>query len=264
MESETTPTGVSEQDTGTDSGGKEPELPLSPDLIDQLLLDDLDAIRDKVKNKKPLTTAEIKRLQAYKSASQQQDEPSPMEPVWARSQVELAQHLACSRRQLGRYMNIEGDDAPPKPTSDGRYNVTLWKIWAQEHGHLRKKLSAGADRQLLEDRTMQLRNEKLEIENAVRRGELMSVDEVCRVLTEMVSSARDSALAMTHGTAPRVAGLPVPEITKRLRVDLNEGFFGKLSLGEWAKKKAFLAKVSAHLSDLRKKFNLGDGLSVTS
>lgn len=260
------PLGSSEQasEQGANQGTEAPVEPINPEEIDQLLLDDLSAIRKKVKNKKPLNAGEIKRLQAYKAASQQSDDSNVMEPVWARSQVELAQHLGCSRRQLARYLKIEGDDAAPAPTSDGRYNVTLWKIWAQDHGHLRKKLAGAADRQLLEDRTIQLRNEKLEIENAVRRGELMSVDEVCRVISEMYSAARDSALAMTHGTAPRVSGLPVPEITKRLRSDLNDAFFAKLSLGEWAKKKVFLSKVSAHLSGLREKFSLGDGQSVTS
>lgn len=251
MESETTPTEV-----GT---------PLDPEKIDQLLLDDLSAIAEKVKNKKPLTSAEIKRLQAYKNAAVPESAGNePLEPIWAKNMVELAKHIGCSRRQLGRYLKIEGEDAPPEPASDGRYNVMLWKIWAHEHGHLTKKLSTAADRQLLEDRTIVLRNERLEIDNAVRRGELMSVDEVCRVITEMTGGVVDTARSMKHALAPRVVGLTVPEATKRIGQEVDQNLLGKLSLGEWSKKKIFWSRVSAHLSDLRKRFNLGDGLSATS
>lgn len=257
MESETTPTGTAE--------ATELKTPLDPEQIDQLLLDDISAIAEKVKNGKPLTTAEIKRLQAYKNAAAPESTGNePLEPIWAKNLVELAKHLGCSRRQLGRYIDIEGEDAPPEPTSDGRYNVTLWKIWAAEHGHLKKKLSTAADRQLLEDRTIQLRNEKLEIENAIQRGELMSVDEVCRVITEMTAGVVDTARSMKHVLAPRVVGLTVPEATKRIGQEVDTNLLTKLSLGEWAKKKVFWSKVSAHLSDLRKRFNLGVGLSETS
>jgi hypothetical protein len=47
-------------------------------------------------------------------------------------------------------------------------------------------LSTAADRQLLEDKLIQSKIDKQEIDNAVRRGELASVDEVCKVLTDMV------------------------------------------------------------------------------
>jgi hypothetical protein len=237
---------------------------VTPEEIEQLLREDLASVKEKVKNKKPLTEAEIKRLQAHAASIETPKGDDPLEPVWAKNMVELASLLGCSRKQISRYLKLEGEDAAPVPAADGRYNVTLWKLWAQEHGYLRKKLSTAADRQMLEDRTIQLRNERLEIENAVRRGELTGVDDVNRVLTEVFSGAKDSAMASTHGTAPRVAGLPVAEITKRMRLDLNEYFFGKLSLGEWAKKKVFWSKVSAHLSDLHKRFNLGGGLSGTS
>lgn len=247
-------------EAGTETGAKPA---ISPDLVDSLLLEDLSSIMEKVKNKKPLTANEIKRLTAYKTAKQDSETPDPMQPVWASSQAQLATMLGCSRRQVQRFLKIEGEEAAPAPTSDGRYNVTLWKIWASEHGHLRKQLSQAADRQMLEDRQVALRNEKLEIENAVRRGELMDVDEVCRTITEMVSGTVDTARTMKHALAPRVVGLTVPEATKRIGQEMDHALT-KLSLGEWAKKKPFWSKVSAHLSDLHKRFNLGDGLSATS
>jgi hypothetical protein len=87
-------------------------LGVDPEEVAQLLQEDLAAIREKVKNKKPLTEAEIKRLQAHaKSAEANGDEPSSMEPVWAENQVALAKALACSRKQIMRYMKIEGDSS---------------------------------------------------------------------------------------------------------------------------------------------------------
>ncbi len=260
MESETLSQSKSAGENAADG-----EVPaFNAEEIDQLFLEDLLAIREKVKNKKPLTAVEVKRLQAYQAAAQEKPPADALEPVWAKSQVELAKHLRCSRKQISRFLKIEGEDAAPAPTSDGRYNVTLWKLWAQEHGHLQKKLSNAADRQLLEDRTIELRNERLEIDNAVRRGELMSVDEVCRVITDMVGGVVDTARGMKHALAPRVVGLTVPEATKRIGQEIDQNVLTKLSLGEWAKKKVFWSKVSAHLSDLRKRFSLGDGLNATS
>jgi hypothetical protein len=244
---------------------QEPFSGVSPEEVGQLLQEDLSAIKEKVKNKKPLTETEIKRLQAHAATAvtDSSGETDAMEPVWVDNQVALAKALRCSRKQIQRYMKLEGDDAPPAPTSDHRYNVTLWKLWAQEHGYLRKTLSTAADRQLLEDKLLQSKIDRQEIDNAVRRGELMSVDEVNRVLTEMVGGVVDGVRGSKHSLAPRVVGLPVPEATKRIGMELDEQL-AKLSLGEWAKKKIFWSKVSAHLSDLHKRFNLGAGQSVTS
>jgi hypothetical protein len=91
----------------------------------------------------------------------------------------------------------------------------------------------------------------------------MSVDEVCKVITEMVSGTVSGIRGAKHALAPRVVGETVPEATKRIGLELDEQLT-KLSLGEWAKKKIFWSKVSAHLFDLRKRFSLGVGQSATS
>jgi hypothetical protein len=254
---------VAEDGTSGQTTAEQPVEAVTPEEIEQLLREDLASVKEKVKNKKPLTEAEIKRLQAHAASIETPKGDDPLEPVWAKNMVELASLLGCSRKQISRYLKLEGEDAAPAPAADGRYNVTLWKLWAQEHGYLRKKLSTAADRQLLEDRGIQLSNERKEIDNAVRRGELMSVDEVCRVITEMVGGVVDGARGMKHSLSPRVVGLTVPEATKRIGVEVDEQL-QKLSLGEWAKKKIFWSKISAHLSDLHKRFNLGGGQSVTS
>lgn len=182
--------------------------------------------------------------------------------VWVSNQVALAGALGCSRKTIERFLKLEGHDAPPEATSDGRYNVTAWKLWAQEHGRLQKQV-VGNDKQSLELAGMRLANERKEIENAVRRGELMHVDEVCKVLTEVFGSFVSGARGMKHTLAPMVIGVTTAEATKRIGAEVDSTLT-RLSLGEWAKKKMFWSKPYAHLFALHKRFSLGDGQNATS
>lgn len=180
--------------------------------------------------------------------------------IWAKSQVELAEHLGCDRKTIGRWLKAK-DPACPGKSSDGRYNVTLWKLWASSQGK-KPALMKTSDKVSLDNQNMRLRNEKLEIENAIRRGDLLDVDEVCKVITEMVAGFVKRARSSKHTLAPQVIGLNVAEATKRIGKETDEAL-NELALGEWAKKKPFWSSVFATLSDQRKRFNLGDGLSDT-
>lgn len=181
--------------------------------------------------------------------------------VWARNQVELAAALGCDRKSIQRWLKA-GDEECPGKTSDGRYNVTLWRLWVEKKG---KKPAArlGKDKGALEIENIALRNEKLEIENAVRRGELLHVDEACKVLTEMMGAFVMRMRGMKHTLGPQVIGVPVSEATKRIGREVDAGLT-ELSIGEWAKKKPFWGIVYVRLRDLHRKYNLGDGLNDTS
>lgn len=180
-----------------------------------------------------------------------------LQPVWATSQVELAKQLGCDRKTVQRLMKIDGN---PGKTSDGRYNVTAWKLWCMESGHLKKKTAAFSTKADLEIEGQRLKNEKLELENAVTRGELMHVDEVSKVLTEMMGAFVSGIRGMKHSLSPQVVGMPIGEASKRIGKEVDAQL-GKLALGEWAKKKIFWSSVYARLHDLHRKYNLGDGLS---
>lgn len=230
----------------------------------------LEGIRKKVAAKEQLTKADREFLQEHGKPAEVPPETPPdvLEPVWARSQVELAQALGCGRKTVQRYLKIEGDEAPPAATSDGRYNVTLWKLWCQDHGHLEKKLSTAADRQLLEDKTIQLRNEKMAMENAIARGELMTVADCAAVIVGMFSQIVQPLRGMKHTLGPLVVGTTVPEATKRIGREVNEQLTIASQVPVWAQKKKgpaglFWQKLSAELSGLPERFNLGDGLSET-
>ena len=181
--------------------------------------------------------------------------------LWAKNQVELAEHLGCDRKSIQRWMKA-GDAECPGHTSDGRYNVTLWKLWTEKKG---KKSSGrlGKDKGSLELENFRLRNEKLEIENMLRRGELMHSDEVCKVLTEMVGAYVTKTRSAKHTLAPAVVGVSLAEATKRIGRELDEALT-ELALGAWAKKKPFWSSVYATLLALQATHGLGGGPSAMS
>lgn len=180
--------------------------------------------------------------------------------VWAKNQVELAKLLECERKSIQRWLKEDGNDCPGK-RADGRYNVAAWKLWIAKSGR-KVRTSSTASKGDLEMEGLRLKNEKMALENMVRNGELMHVDEVCKVLTEMLSAAVQRARQVKHSLAPSVIGLSQPEAIKRIGHEVDE-VLNELALGDWAKKKAFWSNVYAHLQSLQAKLSLGDGQSAT-
>jgi len=247
-----------------DRGGENPggdaafgDVSFSAEEIKAILAKDLAAIRAKAEAGKPLTEAEVRRLRQSELSFEDQQQAA-LAPIWADNQVELAKELGCDRKTIQRYLKMDGN---PGKASDGRYNVTQWKLWAEEKGRLKKGRKSG-DKEDEELRGLKLKNERIEIENAIRRGELLHVDEVCRTLCEMMAAFVDGSRGMKHRIAPHVVGVSVGEAAKRIGHEVDETLT-RLSLGEWAKKKTFWSSVSATLQDQLKKYGLGHGASAT-
>ena len=246
-------------------GGKRlvPPGDLTSETIEHLLQRDLAAIQAKVEAGKPLSDAEVRRLR--EAVSRREAAPvlptsgsEPSDPLWVPHQTALAESLGCDRRTIRRLLKQEGN---PGKREDGCYSLTAWRIWAMDHGRLKRQVVA-PDKNELECRALLLRNEKLEVENAERRGELMHVDEVTRVLTDMMGAFVQGLRGLKHSLSPQVVGVPVGEAAKRIGREIDEQLT-RLSLGEWAKKKVFWSVVYAHLLDLRRNCSLGGGLSET-
>lgn len=180
--------------------------------------------------------------------------------TWAKNQSELAKAIGCDRKSIQRWMK-ERDPECPGTTADGRYNVSLWRLWTEKKGK-RQQGRLGNDKGSLELAYMKLKNEKLEIENMLRRGDLMHADEVNKVLGEMMGAFVQRLRAVKHTLAPSVVGVSMPEATKRIGREVDD-VLTELALGEWAKKKPFWGTVYAALLDLHKTHNLGAGQSVT-
>lgn len=182
--------------------------------------------------------------------------------VIVKNQSQLAEQLECDRKTIQRWLK-EDPDCPGKAEGGG-FNVTLWKLWIEKTG--KKVRSATAtrhkDRGSLEMQNFRLKNEKLEIENMLRRGDLMHVDEVCKVLTEMMGAFVQKVRGIKHTLAPQVIGATLPEATKRIDRETGEALT-ELALGDWAKKKPFWSIVYARLQDLHQTHSLGSGPSGT-
>lgn len=181
--------------------------------------------------------------------------------TWAKNQSELAEQLDCDRKSIQRWLK-EGDPECPGKTADGRYNVTLWKLWVTKVGKRTGTIAKGKGKIELELENMRLRNEKLDIENMLRRGELMHSDEVCKVLADMMGAFVQKVRGIKHTLAPSVVGVSMPEATKRIAREVDEALT-ELALGSWAQKKTFWSIVYARLHDLQATHNLGSGQSAT-
>lgn len=181
--------------------------------------------------------------------------------VWAKNQSELADALECDRKSIQRWLK-EGDPECPGKTPDGRYNVTLWKLWIAKKGKKVRANTRSKSKSDLEIEHLTLKNEKIELENMIRRGELLHIDEVNKTLSEMMAGFVQHLRKLRHTLSPSVIGVSLPEATKRISTSVDE-VLGEMALGEWAKKKPFWSSVSATLSDLHRKHGLGDGLSDT-
>lgn len=174
----------------------------------------------------------------------------------------MAEAIGCNRKTIQRWLKESHPDCPGQ-TSDGRYNITLWKLFSESTGKKVRSIGKSKDKGALEIENMRLRNEKIDIDNMLRRGELMHVDEVNETLTELVGAFVGRVRAMKNTLAPACFGVSIPEATKRIDIETDEAL-NELALGEWAKKKPFWSSVYAHLQDQLKKNNLGGGLSGMS
>lgn len=195
------------------------------------------------------------------------ESPSPEDvqerlSVWAKNQTELAELLGCDRKTIQRWIKEKDPDCPGA-MPDGRYNVTLWQLWVTTKGKKVRAASKEKDKGSLDMENMRLKNEKLQIENMLRRGELLHIDEVTQVLSEMLGAFSMKVRGMKHTLPNAVVGMSVPEATKRVDREATQAL-SELALGDWAKKKPFWSSVYAHLSDLREKYSLGSGLNGTS
>jgi Bacteriophage CI repressor helix-turn-helix domain len=179
--------------------------------------------------------------------------------VWAKNQIELADHLGVSRESIGRWMKQDGC---PGHKADGRYNIQKWRTWMEASGKGSKKKppKTKLDHEI---ERLQLDNARRRMEQDVARGKLINEDEVIGVLTQLFQGLVNELRTIKHDIAPSVVGESVPEATNRIGRRVDEAL-EKLSLADWAKKKAFWRSVSQKLCDLLVGNRLSTGLVSTS
>lgn len=112
---------------------------------------------------------------------------------WAKTKVELSNALGISRMTLDRWLKLKRSK-PPGHESDGRYNVVEWKNWMRETGRGGGIDGDEADNELprLNAKRLILINERLQLDNEERRGDLISRDEVVKECAEVATALRSA------------------------------------------------------------------------
>jgi len=212
--------------------------------------------RKTAKKKAPAKKGAVTKKKVAKKAA------SNSEPRrgYCNSQQELADFLNCSRSKINRLQRKEGS---PKKTADGKYPMVEWKEFAEKHDKdfsekdVELELERKAKREIQE---IKLAKEKLELEEMM--GNVMHIDDVCKVLSQAFSGMTQALKDSEHKISPLVAGLDVPEARSVIRANHIDAL-QRFSLGDWAKKKPFWRKVYAQLRDLQAIYSPGNGQSET-
>ena len=66
--------------------------------------------------------------------------------TWAKNQTELAEAIGCNRKSIQRWLKEAHPDCPGQ-TSDGRYNITLWKLFVESVGKKVRAIGKGRNGQ---------------------------------------------------------------------------------------------------------------------
>jgi len=207
--------------------------------------------------------AASKKRPAPKKKAARKKKPAPTAQkgrAYADSQQKLAEFLNCSRSTINRLLRKDG--APAK-TADGKYPLVEW----QEFYAKNNKDATVDDAELLLERKAKRRRaevalEKEELELAIAKGELISTEEACRIVSQAFAGTVQGMKDMEHTLAPLCSGLDVPAARAEIRKGSIKAL-EKFSLGDWAKKKAFWRTVYVLLRDLQATSSLGNGQSAT-
>lgn len=172
--------------------------------------------------------------------------------VFLGTQEALAVHLGVERKSIQRWMK--------KPDCPGRakegFNVQEWRAFI-ERNKLGKKVASKGKIELDNEKAA-LVNEGLRLRNAKARGEVCSIEEVVKVLNELVAGFTLNLTQAEFTIAEEVSGVDVGEGVKRLKRRHKE-VLETLALGEWAQKKTFWSSVYAALYGHHKTPDLGLG-----
>ena len=173
---------------------------LNPADAAKILNANLSNIIEKVRGKKTLNASERAQIQAVADG-----EEHGGAQAWAANIVELAEAIGCSRQAVHRWKKLKRN-APPETKSDGRLDVVAWKAWLRETG--RAGGLAGDDMAdelpRLNAKRLLLINERLELDNGERRGELISRAEVIRECAEIATTLRGNLYGQAAGICGEV------------------------------------------------------------
>lgn len=161
---------------------------ISPELARKALAVESANVLKKLQGGKTLNASERALIQSIADG-----EGPESAKAWAANQVELAEAIGVSRQSVNRWLKLKRN-GPPKPRSDGRFSVPDWKKWLRETGRDNGVTGDELADELprLNAKRVLLVNERLELDNAERRGELISRAEVIKEAAEIATSLRSA------------------------------------------------------------------------
>lgn len=182
---------------------------LKPEDAEKVLIKNLANVIRKANTGKPLTAAERALIEQAAAGGTLQDTGS----AFAKTYDELAQRFGLTRKTLQNARKRHPDEAP-RERADGRHDVAAWSQFLIRHNIARTAENiAGAPAAEGQEenrpvtvtdwkaRELELKCEKLEIENARTAGELVEASAVETGATHLVSGFRQAL----NNFVPRLA-----------------------------------------------------------
>lgn len=144
--------------------------------------------------KKQAAGKTLTRREELTLAEASTDAPAGVEN-FVRTQDELAQRLSVSRKTIQNVMNRRDDY--PRPRADGRHDVAAWlKFFADNHIAGADAEGAKEDRPVTvadwKSRELELKCDRLELENAKMAGELVMAKDVEAGISSLLAAARQA------------------------------------------------------------------------
>lgn len=186
---------------------------LKPEDAEKVLTKNLANVIRKANTGKPLTAAERALIEQSAAGGPLTDSGS----AYAKTYDELAQRLGVSRKTLQNAAKRHPSDAP-RHKGDGRHDVAAWSQFVIAHNIARsaENIAGAASAELAQDRPitvtdwkareLELKCEKLAIENARVAGELVEAAEIETGLSALVGAFRQALNNLPGRLAQKIIG----------------------------------------------------------
>jgi hypothetical protein len=195
----------------------ESETPTQPaPIASRVAAQNVKILLERQKAGKPLSRSEIAQIETYFETANGR----PPKEEFAKSLQELADVFHTSRQTIRWWLKA----GAPRASASGFYPIGAWRDWVKENAKQTGDESEELDKARLTCRQIQLKIEKMEIEVAQAKGELMHVDDVRQKLFQSFDTVRRLQLRMGTALASRLAGLEPAEIETEITRALEDSY----------------------------------------
>lgn len=184
---------------------------MADNIVDKILSKDIENIVKKAAQGKPLSDAERQRI---KEAYGQSDEPKCVKNI-----VELAEILRVNRKTITRWRKSKN---APKPLSNGKHDVALWKEFAKNNG---LKEADTPEETALKIRKLLAEVKQAELKLSVMEGNYVSIEKVREVWMAHIGQVRNILESrFLNELPPILTALDAIQIREKLREVLDEAY----------------------------------------